>query len=95
MDYGPEDVDADVVALITCAGRAARDENIEGVISALTAAVTIYEEHPSQVPALSGRLADLLRIIRAARKVCKTLKRSIDTLRDLERRAEALRRPLH
>ena len=52
MDTVSKNLDDNIVALIICAGRAARDDNIGGVISALTLEVNIFEERPSEVQAL-------------------------------------------
>jgi hypothetical protein len=90
-----DQVMAQVLAHIKRARQAVRQQNIAGLIDALAAAVTTYEQHPSEVHEPTSHLRDLLVFIRLARSLCKTLKRPDDDLRDLGKRAEALRRPLH
>ena len=65
------------------------------VIDGLAAALTLYEQHPSQVHEPSSQLRDLLVFIRSAQSICKTLGQSEAELQELEQRAEGLRRPLH
>src|SRR4051812_15120061 len=88
-------VSDDVLALIHRARGAVREQDITGAIDALTRAVGIYEQHASEAHGPTSLLLDLLVFIRSMRSLCKTLKRPDDDLRELEDRAEALRRPLH
>ena len=74
---------------------AMREQDMPGLTSALTAAVNLYEQHPTQVHEPESHLRDLLVFVRSARSICQTLGQSEDELRELEDRAEALRRPLH
>jgi len=94
-DLVPDDVSSDVLALIRLSRQAVREQDIMAVINALTRAVNVYEQHPTAVHEPTSHLRDLLVFIRSTRSICKTLKRPDDDLRELEERAEALRRPLH
>jgi len=91
MATDSEEIGAYVVAHLQGAAQAVRQQNIEGVILCLDAAVKLYEEHPSLVGEPDSHLRDVLVCIRAARSVSKTLRRADDDLQSLEGRAEALR----
>jgi hypothetical protein len=91
----PDEVAAYVLAHIQGAAQAVRDQNIEGILGPLSAAVVLYERHPSYVHEVSGLLRDLLVFIRSTRSLCKTLGRADDDFAELEGRAEALRAELH
>ena len=87
-----EEIAAYVSAHVQGAAQAVRERDIESVVQRLDAAVALYEQHPSCVHEPTSHLLDLLAFIRSARSLCKTLKREDDDLRELEGRAEALRR---
>ena len=84
-----------VRAAIAQAVHAVQQQNIEGMAEGLRAALSVYEECPTQVHTPLSHFRDLLVLIRAARSFCATLGRLDDDLAALEARAEALRRPLH
>jgi hypothetical protein len=86
-----EEVSALVLAHIQGVTQAMRNQDIQGVIGCLTAAVTLYEEHPSYVHEPPAHIRDLLVFIRSARSICQTIKRPHNDLDALESRAAALR----
>jgi hypothetical protein len=94
-DSTPEGVAAAVAVCLARGHQAARDQNLNEVIRTLDAAVGLYEQHPTYVREPDSHLRVLLVFIRSARSLCKTLDEREDELRELEERAEALRRPLH
>jgi hypothetical protein len=91
----PDEVAAYVLALVQGAAQAVRDKDIEGILAPLSAAVALYEQHPSYVHEVTGLLRDLLVFIRSTRSLCKTLGRTDDDFAHLEDRAEALHAKLH
>ena len=91
----PDEVAAYVLAHIQGAAQAVRDKNIEGIVGPLSAALALYEQHPSYVHAVGGLVRDVLVFIRSTRSLCKTLGRPDDDFARLEDRAEALRAKLH
>lgn len=90
-DSTPDEISAFVLAHIQGAAQALRNHDIERRVSSLTAAVALYEEHPSYVHAPLGQLRGLLVFIHSARSIGERLERPDDDLRALESRAEALR----
>ena len=91
----PEGVAAAVAVCIARGAQAVRDQNLGEVEKALDDAVSLYEQHPTYVREPDSHLRDVLVFIRSARSLCKTLGDREDELRELEERAEVLRRPLH
>lgn len=91
MAADSKEIAAHVLAHVQGAAHAVRERDIQGVVQRLDAAVALYEQHPSCVHEPTSQLRELLMFIRAARSLCKALKREDDDLRELEDRAEALR----
>ena len=92
MAVDSEEVAGYISALVQGATQAVRDRDIERVVDCLVAAVELYEQHPSCIQKPTSQLRDLLVFIRSARSLSQTLKREDDDLRELEERAEVLRR---
>lgn len=86
-----DDITRRVLAQMMPAKQALRNQDIEGVIQSLDAAVAIHEQHPRALQEPTSLMADILVAIRATRSVCGSLGMPDDQLRALDERAEALR----
>ena len=87
----PEEAAALVMAHLQGSAQAVGQQDIDGVIGCLDACVGLYVRHPSYVNEPGSLLRELLVGIRAARSVCKTLRRPDQDLQAIEARAERLR----
>lgn len=95
MDRRQAFVEEVVQTLIESGVKAVHAEDFEGCVQSLDEAVAVYESNPSYVHAPTSHFGGLLLFIDAARNVSEELGRAVDDLRELNGRAEALRRSIH
>ena len=93
--FSAERVAADVLVIVHRAAQAGIRQDMQGVVSGLTAAVHLYEQCPSRVHGTLSQIDKVLDFIRHARGLYQRLGWVDSDLWELEQRAEALRKPLH
>jgi hypothetical protein len=95
MDRRQAFVEEVVHTLIESGVKAVHAEDFEACVRSLDDAVAVYESNPSYAQAPKSHFAGLLLFIHAARTVSEELGRSVDDLRALNGRAQALRQSIH
>jgi hypothetical protein len=77
------------------AADAAARQDVQAMLDALAAAVAIYEECPSEAHGTLSEVRKLLAFLHYARRLYRRFGWGDHDLRELQRRAQALRQPMH
>jgi hypothetical protein len=94
MDRRQNFVEQAVRSILSAGVRAVYGDDFEACVRSLGEAVALYESNPSYVHAPWSHFPSLLLFVHAARSVAEELGRSVNTVRELSSRLNALRRAI-
>jgi hypothetical protein len=88
-------VASDVLGYMETAADAAARQDMHAMTQALAAAVSVYEKCPSEAHGTLSEIRRVLAFLLYARRLSRRLGWTDNGLRELQRRAEALRQAIH